>query len=1090
MSRKVLSLFLSFVIVFSVFSVTATANAQEISTANAKTTTEEVDIIGTNAVGNMIADEYSENVNEENFIGNNIYEIEVENSTVYVDLQALTDAKLMIALYDESTQEMLCTGMKDISTDDTIVQVELDIDTMPQYFVIKAYLLDAETNVPLCKQFECDTYTQTMQEFLSKTTEDFEQEKVLALDEQNDNNFLVYNDETIQTTGDENTNVVTVADETAHKYVIENINETISSLQEGDIFSHTYGNEENILIIKVSSITIDGTTATIYGEEVELEEAFDFIKIDASQGSDKTTIDTSELEDGVEYLGTEDETTSKCPSSVGGPLVDEEITLIHSHKFGLEKDEKHYNISGTIGFKFTATLKCYYDAKLFEKDEIEFSFAIKFEANIGVSLSLLASHENPIETKLAKLGFSPVPGLYINFTPALVVKGTVNITLNGILSGQIGKTFKNGEWSDNNKKAKLDAELKLTGDLFIGLSLEPEIGIVGNIASAKATAKTGVKIKALLKYSTNNEPNAKEKHSCTSCIDGTLSWYTEISVKLKFLNLKKLTWEANLFTLDAKIGDFYYSFDTNTFCLYTSCPNNSYRQTITIINDESDINVIEGAYVNGIKTDENGVVILYLTKGAHTLTIENDGTKTYKNIDINGSEEHIINLDSISSTGGNGGTMIEIIEPEETKPTALETGKCGDDVSYTIYDDGKLVIEGVGKMYDYPQGQSPFTNNEKIISAVIEDGVTSIGELAFKECTTLKGIVIPDSVTSIGESAFWRCTNLTNITIPDSVTSLGNSTFIYCANLTSVKLPKSISQIGSDMFNGCLKLENVIIPDGVLHIGNNAFFSCTKLNNITIPNSVTSIGNWAFYFCSISNVFYHGTPEQWTQMSIGTYNNKLIEANICYISPIKSASAVGGNLTNKTSNSTIGTTPTKQYTRKNLVPNTEALLMVVQGTADDYEINTSTLRYIAQTTVDENGTATFNTFGDFSDNSWSIVLIFGECTHSSSKWETVKESTYTETGLEVCVCDHCGEVIESKEIDVLAPEYPLGDVNNDMIVNIEDATQIQKYLVEIISLTDSQLKNADIDNDGIVSVRDATEIQKHLIGISSYLNNL
>ena len=231
--------------------------------------------------------------------------------------------------------------------------------------------------------------------------------------------------------------------------------------------------------------------------------------------------------------------------------------------------------------------------------------------------------------------------------------------------------------------------------------------------------------------------------------------------------------------------------------------------------------------------------------------------------------------------------------------------------------------------------------------------------------------------------------------------------------------------------------------------------------------------------------------EDWNKITIGYENDGLSRAIIHYGLSTKTNSSVIKHLTHKIQISQEEpTTPTKQYSRTNLVPNTEAVLMIVRGMADDYEINASTLRYIAQTTVDENGTATFNTYGDFADNSWSVVLIFGECTHSSSKWKTVKEATHTETGLEICICDHCGEVIDSNEIDVLAPEYPLGDVNSDMIVNIDDATQIQKYLVELISLDETQIKNADIDSDGIVSVRDATEIQKYLIGISSYLNNL
>ena len=106
--------------------------------------------------------------------------------------------------------------------------------------------------------------------------------------------------------------------------------------------------------------------------------------------------------------------------------------------------------------------------------------------------------------------------------------------------------------------------------------------------------------------------------------------------------------------------------------------------------------------------------------------------------------------------------------------------------------------------------------------------VTTIGEKAFYECSSLTSVTIPDSVTSIGYFAFGGCTSLTSVTIPNSVTSIGSSAFNRCTSLTSVTIPDSVTAIGDLAFCGCSGLTSITIPNGVCRIRMSVFDGCIQ----------------------------------------------------------------------------------------------------------------------------------------------------------------------------------------------------------------------------------------------------------------------
>jgi len=271
----------------------------------------------------------------------------------------------------------------------------------------------------------------------------------------------------------------------------------------------------------------------------------------------------------------------------------------------------------------------------------------------------------------------------------------------------------------------------------------------------------------------------------------------------------------------------------------------------------------------------------------------------------------------------------EEIQPEQNKSSkeeetvwedaakgVVESGTCGDHLTWTLNDMGTLTITGTGDMEDYSIfgsdvpwydssttitkvtigngvtriGDSSFQKCSNLTSISIPEGMTSIGKRAFLECGRLTSVNIPNSVTSIGDSAFSGCSSMPSVGIPNSVTSIGRNAFYGCSSLTSVSIPNSVTSIGDQTFSGCGSLTSVVFPNSLTSIGMYAFKTCSSLKSVTIPNNVASIGGWAFAECSslesvtipnsvtsIGTKAFHNTPWQNAKGDFSIINGILLE---------------------------------------------------------------------------------------------------------------------------------------------------------------------------------------------------------------------
>ena len=216
-----------------------------------------------------------------------------------------------------------------------------------------------------------------------------------------------------------------------------------------------------------------------------------------------------------------------------------------------------------------------------------------------------------------------------------------------------------------------------------------------------------------------------------------------------------------------------------------------------------------------------------------------------------------------------------------------ESGTCGDNATWDLTD-GVLTISGTGAMsdYDFRTTFTPWEPQVKsITSVVVSNGITHIGDNAFRNCENVASFTLPNSLTTIGVSAFEWCHKLTSIEIPNGVESIGEYAFYDCSAMTSISIPATLKRIDDLVFNYCTALTTVylsdiaawcaveiglgsnpmsygqyiylngelltdlVIPESVTSISHQAFFACTSLKSLTIGNNVTTIRDQAFSGC-------------------------------------------------------------------------------------------------------------------------------------------------------------------------------------------------------------------------------------------------
>lgn len=147
--------------------------------------------------------------------------------------------------------------------------------------------------------------------------------------------------------------------------------------------------------------------------------------------------------------------------------------------------------------------------------------------------------------------------------------------------------------------------------------------------------------------------------------------------------------------------------------------------------------------------------------------------------------------------------------------TEVKSGKCGEDLTWTLDDSGTLTISGTGHV------------------------ASDMGYRFWAR--DVKKVVVEEGITRLGENSFNGYVNMTNITLSDTLTVIGSGAFIDCSLLKKINIPKGVTEICAYTFSNCSSLEQINIPYGVTEIEEETFSNCTSLTAACIPFGVTRL---------------------------------------------------------------------------------------------------------------------------------------------------------------------------------------------------------------------------------------------------------
>ncbi len=594
--QKTLAIILCFVTVFTAVPLTGRAvDDQEQSTLNQ----ENIQVQSNNTLGKEIGELMEEQQETENS-DYCISWMDLEGKTATVEMVNKLACTVVVAVFEENGK-MVGSGKTEVEAETAEATVELDIETMPEYFVAKAFLLD-ENMASLCDEYLCERYTRDFQEFLDLTIHDFEDQIVVQLDdEEEDNNFVVAKDGTQESKQDGEKNILVSADDENGIYVFENADKTITGVSVGENLFYDLG-DDNYILVKVASNVTEGNLTTVVADDADIGDLYDCVKIDTTADASQAVVDTSTMHESLEMVEPAPQLRKRA--------IDVEAERKFQRGFIVKYENKNesFKISGGFDFEAGVSMKLYYKVRLFKKDKVDFKVEAKY--GYGYKIDVTAGMNSAVKLPLPKISIPIYAGIFFNIEMSFNFSAEGTIGIEGRKNVTCGFTYDNA-----NGRRKIYEETENWVPSSKGLSFEVNVGLeikgaISALQVVEAGIVVGIGIGLEGKFKkVDNKEGADKFHLCSNCCTGECFLFAnlKITMNLGYKKLKLNIFNATVLERKYKLFDFYFSNISQG--IFATCPHYLCKVTYDVTDNAG--NKLKDIAIGDLRTDEDGSCYSY-----------------------------------------------------------------------------------------------------------------------------------------------------------------------------------------------------------------------------------------------------------------------------------------------------------------------------------------------------------------------------------------------------------------------------------------------------------------------------------------------